>query len=115
MESVFDRFAKAYAKGDGYGLSQTLSPALPEEYLQAIWKSCNSHSVKDSIRRHIQRCDFGRPGALSKDEVAGWTEVYSAFWKAIGELLAVQAGPSGAGKVSISPCHHGATSAHCLN
>lgn len=111
MEALFDKFANAHARSDGYGLSQTICPAMPDEDLQAIWKSCNSHSVKDTVRRHIQKCDFGRSG-LSKEEVAGWTEVYCSYWKALGEVLAAHAGPTVNGKVSLaSPrrpwCHQG--------
>lgn len=98
MESIFKEFSAAQTACDGYRLSRTISPNLPTEELRAIWKSCNAHDIKNGIKRGIQKSEIGR--ALPKEEVQGWVEVYSAYWKVVGEILAVQEASAVNGKVS---------------
>jgi hypothetical protein len=38
--------------------------------------------------------------SLPKEEVQGWVEVYVSYWKAVGEILAVQDASTANGKVS---------------
>jgi len=105
MDSLFKDFAKAYTKNDGYLLSSTISPNLSNDQLRAIWKSCNAHDVKNVVKRRIQNYvnDLGFD-ALSSKEIQGWVDVYAAYWKAIGELLATQdSSSSNYNKVS-TPC-----------
>ncbi|KAK3942158.1 COP9 signalosome complex subunit 12 [Diplogelasinospora grovesii] len=89
MDVLFGDFADAQANRDGYQLSRTLSPDLPHDRLRALWKSCNAHDVKNVLKRNIQNSASGL-NRLSHDETQGWVEVYYHYWKAVGELLALQ-------------------------
>lgn len=86
MDSLIRTFSNAQTSRDGYQLAQTLSPDLPQQQLQAIWKSCGHHDAQNVIKRGIQNSTSGFE-KLPKDEVQGWSDVYLAYWKAIGELL----------------------------
>lgn len=86
MDTLIRTFSNAQSSREGYHLAQTLSPDLPQQQLQAIWKSCGHHDAQNVIKRGIQNSTSGFE-KLPKDEVQGWTDVYLAYWKAIGELL----------------------------
>ena len=98
MDLLFQDFARAQSTNDGYALSRTISPDLPLADLWAIWNSCNTHDVKAVLKRGIQKSTSGID-RLPHDEVQGWVEVYASYWKALGELLAVQEASSSNGKV----------------
>ncbi|EJT74452.1 CSN12 [Gaeumannomyces tritici R3-111a-1] len=95
MDQLLDRFAEAVRSGNGPLLATTLAPAESAENLQklqAIWNSASPQDVKGVIRNRIRK----KVGShLSNDEVQGWTEVFTAFWKAVGEILSIN-GLSGA-------------------
>lgn len=86
MDSLIRTFSDAQTSRIGYQLAQTLSPDLPQQQLQAIWNSCGHHDAQNVIKRGIQNSTSGFE-KLPKDEVQGWSDVYHAYWKAIGELL----------------------------
>lgn len=92
MNELFNDFAKAHASRNGYELAQTLSPvplAHAPYRLMQVWQSTNSHSVKGDVKHFIKT---STRGSLDQDEINGWTEVYVAYWKAIGEILAGESG-----------------------
>ncbi|KAK0618411.1 protein CSN12 [Bombardia bombarda] len=93
MESLFLDFGAAQMRKRGYELSNTLSPNLDTVRLRAVWNSCDADDVKSVVRRYIQNSTSG-PEKLVQEEVQGWTEVFAAYWKAVGELLAIQDPPS---------------------
>ncbi|KAK7420173.1 COP9 signalosome (CSN) subunit [Neonectria magnoliae] len=96
MNELFESFADAHARQGGYLLAQTLSPVPPPgqpNRLRAIWKSTNSHSAKGDIKHFIKTSTSHRE-KLDNNEVNGWVEVYKAYWKAIGEILAGEVGKS---------------------
>jgi hypothetical protein len=99
MDALFQQFAEAQAAGHGNNLAQTISPSLSKDKLRAIWKSCNAHDVKNVIRRNIQNSTSGM-NRLSQEEVQAWVEIYVSYWKAVGELLAIQEPSIVNGKVS---------------
>lgn len=100
MDTIFQEFGEAFARQNGYQLSQTLTPELPNDMLRAIWRSAESYDIKTTLRRGIQSSASASNFKLSHDEVNGWVEVYIAYWKAIGELLAVQDQSAANGRVS---------------
>lgn len=105
MNELFEDFAKAHAAQGGYMLAQTLSPVSPPgqpQRLRSIWQSTNSHSVKGDIKHFIKTNTSQRRG-LDNDEINGWVEVYTAYWKAVGEI---QAGESGKVRCSIGVFWH---------
>ncbi|POR35798.1 Protein CSN12 [Tolypocladium paradoxum] len=96
MNELFEEFAKAYAVQNGYLLAQTLSPVPPPDdphRLRKIGQSTNSHSVKGDIKHFIKTQASHRIN-VDHDEVNGWVEVYTAYWNAIGEILAGESGRS---------------------
>lgn len=96
MESHFKDFAEAYMGMKGYDLAQTLSPIPPADKpdrLRAVWLSTNHHGVKDDVTHGLVKAltsRSGYPREEVKEELKGWTDIFSAYWKAIGELLAVE-------------------------
>jgi hypothetical protein len=94
MNTLFEQFAQAHALRNGYKLAQTLSPVPPPDdpqRLMAVWRSTNSHSVKGDIK-HFIKSNTSHRQKLDHDEVTGWVDVYQAYWKAIGEILAGESG-----------------------
>lgn len=106
MDRLFRDFGKAVDAGDGRTLAATLLPESPSgdpTRLRNIWNGANHHDAKSSIKRRIQNST----DALSNTEVQGWTEVYYAYWKAVGEILLMREkdeGSGGKGKVNRSIC-----------
>lgn len=90
MELIFQDFGDAQTEQDGYLLARSLTPELTNDVLVLIWRSCNAHDARHLIRRGIG--GVGNQGfrRLSSEEVQGWVEVYYAYWRAVGEILAVR-------------------------
>jgi len=103
MDAIFEDFSHAQKQCNGNLLSQTLSPSRPNDELRAIWKSCNAHDVKTVIKRGLQSSEIGKKGAIPKEELQGWVEVYTAYWKAVGEIFAVRDASGVNSKVSATP------------
>lgn len=100
MEGLFEEFRNAYKARSGYSLAQTLqpfSPANKPDKLRSIWLSTNVQEVKADVKYMLLgRSSGSKKFKLDNDETNGWVEVYTAYWKAIGEILKVE-GDSGAG------------------
>ena len=89
MDIVFDDFKKAYGEGNGYALSETLSPIPPlsdPNRLYSFFRSTNHASAKTDFKYQILY-DSSMPFKLPTDEGNGWIEVYFAYWKVVGEVL----------------------------
>lgn len=87
MEGVLATFAQAIGEQNGYLLADTISPIAPGDdsgRLYAIQRSGNAYSIQNEIRNSIA------PLRLDKQEATAWTDVYVAYWKAIGEILAAE-------------------------
>ncbi|EFX00984.1 cop9 signalosome complex subunit 12 [Grosmannia clavigera kw1407] len=96
MDRLFRDFGKAVDVGDGRALATSLLPVSPSgdpTRLRNIWNGANQHDAKSSIKRKIQNST----DALNNTEVQGWTEVYYAYWKAVGEILLIQEKQEGTG------------------
>jgi hypothetical protein len=101
MNELFEEFAAAHTSRNGYAIAQTLSPVPPPHQphkLASIWQSTNSHSVKGDTKHFIKH-NMSYRGSLDQDEVNGWVEVYTAYWKAVGEILSGETGKSSWTKV----------------
>lgn len=89
MDKLFREFGQAMQRYNGKELALTLSPVAPADdpyRLRNICNGANHHDAKAVIKRKIQNNSDG----LSHGEVMGWTEVYYAYWKALGQILLVQ-------------------------
>ena len=92
MEVLFSDFWSACNNGSGSELAATISPIAPPSYLNrldAIYKDTNASSVSRDIAYGLTKSaqtsiQFPSP------EVDTWTEIYSAYWYACGEILAVE-------------------------
>ncbi|KAH7321388.1 hypothetical protein B0I35DRAFT_213530 [Stachybotrys elegans] len=96
MNELFEDFVKAYASRNGYEVAKTLSPVPPHDRphrLRSIWQSTNGHSVKGDVR-HFIKTKASRGARIDPDELNGWIEVYSAYWTAVGEIIAGENGRS---------------------
>lgn len=104
MEGHFEEFRNAYKARSGYSLAQTLQPFSPvnkPDKLRSIWLSTNSQDVKNDVKYMLLgRSSGSRKFKLDYEETNGWVEVYSAYWKAIGEILKVEGDSSAGGRVS---------------
>lgn len=95
MDSIFEAFGQAQALGNGNLLATTLTPISPAEdpeRLHAFRNGANVFSVQHEIRDLIQTNTQGMK--LPKAESNAWLDVYLAYWKAVGEILATEEGTS---------------------
>lgn len=94
MNELFEEFALAHASRNGYAIAQTLSPVPPPDKphkLAAVWQSTNAYSVKGDIKHFIKH-NYDRRSPLEHHEVNGWVEVYTAYWRAVGEIVSGENG-----------------------
>lgn len=75
-------------KGDQ--LAETINPDVQKNSskLLALWGRGSLRDVTADLN-FLFYTDPTRP-RLSKEETTGWVELYLAYWKAIGEILAVE-------------------------
>lgn len=99
MDSLFREFGDAIQARDGYQLSRTLSPNITDNQLQAIFNSCNAHSVKTVLKAGLANACHDRD-VLPFEEINAWAEIYTCYWKTAGELLAIQGSSTPNGRVS---------------
>lgn len=87
MDAILTDFKRAFATGNGYGVAATITPVPPPQdagLLYAFQRSTNVFSVQSDVRHGIS--SYNNVG-LTKAEINAWTEVYVAYWKAVGEVL----------------------------
>ncbi|OAA63718.1 cop9 signalosome complex subunit 12 [Niveomyces insectorum RCEF 264] len=94
MDRLFRDFGQAINDCNGRDLAATLSPSEDSSRLRNIWNGANHHDARSVIKRKIQNST----DVLNHNEVQGWTEVYHAYWKAIGEILLIEDQGQGKGK-----------------
>lgn len=91
MDALIKEFKAAYAGQNGNELAKTLTPdvQLNAARLMAVWDSGDAQSIKDDLRFLFVR-DKSTRLKMSPDEAEGWQEIYYSYWKALGEILAVE-------------------------
>jgi COP9 signalosome complex subunit 12 len=103
MDSLFAEFGDAIRQRNGYKLANTLLPESPPtepNKLVFIWGSTNHHGVKSDVKHFIS--DNTYRSDLTSKEVEGWVEVYTAYWRALAEILAMESEHNGSGKPTSS-------------
>jgi hypothetical protein len=103
MDALIKEFRVAYVSEQGNDLARTITPDLtasPEKLL-AIWKSGGSQTIKEDLRFLFTR-DKSAQLRMSREEAEGWQEIYFYYWKALGELLAVEGRRTDGAKVRLS-------------
>jgi len=92
MEVLFNDFWSACDNGSGPELAATIAPIAPTSYLnrlEAIYKDTNASTVSKDIAYGLTKSahtaiQFPNP------EIDTWTEIYSAYWYACGEILSAE-------------------------
>lgn len=87
MDALIRDFARVYNAEDGYGLEAILSPLAPlndSGRLYALHRGTNAYSVQSDVRAGLNAL------RLDKAEANVWLEVFVAYWKAVGEILAAE-------------------------
>ncbi|KAI1425095.1 PCI domain-containing protein [Xylaria sp. FL1777] len=92
MDVLIRQFRVAYAATNGEQLAETLSPDIlaHSAKLRAIWGRGDVRSMTADLNFLFHQDQARLSIRLSKEETSGWHAIYTAYWKAIGELLAVE-------------------------
>ncbi|KAI5287463.1 COP9 signalosome (CSN) subunit [Ascosphaera acerosa] len=76
-------------------LAQTLDPTKPTSQLESIYTFTDQANAAEDIRYALLK-DRETGSKLPKNEGTAWTDVYVAYWKASGPLLAARDAGAGA-------------------
>lgn len=90
MDTLIQDFRHAYSGLKGDQLAETLRPdtQLLANKLLSIWGRGDAKAAQTDVQ-YLFYQDHSRP-RLSKEETTGWYEIYLAYWKAVGEILAAE-------------------------
>lgn len=92
MEILFRDFQHASQTGSGPLLAATISPIAPPHYLNrldAIFKGTNHASVQKDVGYGLTKSAHAAI-KYPNPEINTWTEIYVAYWIAVGEILKAQ-------------------------
>lgn len=90
MNSVIADFGRAMIARAGYDLAGTLSPVPPKNdsgRLYALHRDSNAFSIQSDFRHALSHNPACK---LDRQEVSAWTDVFVAYWKAVGEILVAE-------------------------
>ncbi len=92
MDGLIRQFRVAYAALNGEQLAETLNPDVQAHSakLRAIWGRGDVRSMTADLNFLFHQDQARLTIRLSKEEAGGWHAIYTAYWKAIGEILAVE-------------------------
>ena len=90
MDALIHDFRVAYTSLKGDQLAETLSPDVKSysSKLVSIWNRGDTRTAQ-AVLQFLFYQDLSRP-RLTKEETTGWYEIYLAYWKALGEILAAE-------------------------
>ena len=92
MEVLSTDYWAACENGSGPELAATISPIPPSSYLnrlEAIFKDTNASVVTKDIAYHLTK-NANASIHLPNPDIDLWSEIYSAYWYACGEILAAE-------------------------
>lgn len=87
MASVFTDFKEGHKELSGPRLAASLTPVAPPEYpdrLRSFYACSNGANLHSDLRYFLFQANGPK---LPKQEQNAWIEVFSAYWKAAGEIL----------------------------
>ncbi|KAI0976726.1 PCI domain-containing protein [Xylaria arbuscula] len=92
MDGLIRQFRAAYAATNGEQLAETLNPDVQAHSakLRAIWGRGDVRSMTTDLNFLFHQDQARLSIRLSKEETNGWHAIYTSYWKAIGEILAVE-------------------------
>ena len=92
MEVLFRDFQSSNSEQSGPGLAATISPIAPPNYLNrldAIYKDSNVATVSRDVAFGLTKSAHAAI-QYPNPEIDTWTEIYSAYWYAVGAILAAE-------------------------
>ena len=92
MEVLCREYWHANQEGSGQLLAATISPIAPPSYLNrldAIYRDTNASSISRDISYSLTKT-ANAAIQYPNPEISSWTEIYSAYWYAIGAILAAE-------------------------
>lgn len=92
MEVLYNDFWSACETGSGSELAATIAPIAPPSYLnrlEAIYKDTNASAVSKDIAYGLTK-SANTSIQFPSPEIDTWTEIYSAYWYACGEILSAE-------------------------
>ncbi|KAK4692751.1 COP9 signalosome complex subunit 12, partial [Lecanoromycetidae sp. Uapishka_2] len=92
MEVLFRDFQAANAEMSGPLLAATIAPIAPPNYLNrldAIYKASNADSISRDVAFGLTKSAHAAI-QFPNPEIDTWTEIYSAYWYAIGGIIAAE-------------------------
>ncbi|PWY82869.1 COP9 signalosome complex subunit [Aspergillus heteromorphus CBS 117.55] len=101
MSSIFNDFAEGQRTGSGHRLAAALTPVAPAENpdrLKAFFYFSNATRVASDLRYSLFQATGIR---LPKQETNAWIEIFTPYWKAVGEIVRFDDAPSHASWVKV--------------
>ena len=92
MEVLCNDFWAACNSGSGSELAATIAPIAPASYLnrvEAIHKDTNAAAVSKDVAYGLTKSAHASI-QFPNPEIDTWSEIYSAYWYACGEILAAE-------------------------
>lgn len=94
MVSIFVDFKEGQRLGSGNRLAASLNPIAPADDLHRL-REFYYFTNPGSLHPGLRYCLFHENGPkLPKNEQAAWTDIYVAFWNAVGELIKFDENPA---------------------
>ncbi|KAI0474640.1 PCI domain-containing protein [Xylaria cf. heliscus] len=92
MDGLIRQFRVAYAATNGEQLAETITPDTEghSAKLLAVWGRGDPRSTTSDLNFLFHQDQARFSIRLSKEETHGWYAIYNAYWKALGEILAVE-------------------------
>ncbi|OOF97251.1 hypothetical protein ASPCADRAFT_206073 [Aspergillus carbonarius ITEM 5010] len=101
MPSIFDDFREGQKIGSGPRLAAALTPVAPAEYpdrLKSFYYFSNAVHVSADLRYSLFQANGLR---LPKQEQGAWVDIFTSFWKAVGEIVRFDDAPGHASWVKV--------------
>ncbi|THC97614.1 hypothetical protein EYZ11_002904 [Aspergillus tanneri] len=101
MASIFEDFKEGQRTGSGPRLAAALTPVAPAELpnrLLAFYYFSNAAHLSSDLRYALFQANGIK---LPKQEQNGWVDIFSAYWKAVGEIAKFDESPSKASWVKV--------------
>lgn len=92
MEVLCREYWQANQESSGPLLADTISPIAPPSYLNrldAIHRDTNAATISRDISYHLTKT-ANAAIQYPNPEISSWTEIYSAYWYAIGTILGAE-------------------------
>ncbi|GKZ78933.1 COP9 signalosome (CSN) subunit [Aspergillus niger] len=101
MSNIFDDFKEGQKIGSGARLAASLSPVATAEYpdrLKSFYYFSNAAHVSADLRYSLFQANGLR---LPKQEQNSWVDIFTAYWKAVGEIVRFDDSPRHASWVKV--------------